>query len=55
MEPTRTKEHTKKLIDETLTDSPEKVIQSGVIEMGLPDHELIYCSRKASLLNLNEH
>ena len=31
------------------------VIQSGVIEMGLPDHELIYCSRKMSLLKLNEH
>ena len=23
--------------------------------MGLSDHELIYCTRKTSLLNLNEH
>ena len=35
--------------------SPEKVIQSGVNEMGLSDHELIYCSRKTPLLKLNEH
>ena len=31
------------------------VIQSGVIEMGLSDHGLIYCARKTSLLKLNEH
>ena len=31
------------------------MIQSGVIEMGLFDHELIYCTRKTSLLKLNEH
>ena len=55
MEPTRTAEHTKTLIDHILTNSSEKVIQSGVIEMGLPDHELVYCSRKTSLWKLNEH
>ena len=36
-------------------NSPEKVIQSGVIEMGLSDHEFVYCLRKTSLLKLNEH
>ena len=56
MEPTRTTtKHTKTLIDHILTNSPEKVIQSGVIEMGLSDHELVYSSRKTSLLKLNEH
>ena len=55
MEPTRTTEHTKALIDHILTNSPEKVIQSGVTEMGLPDHELVYCSRKTPLLKLNKH
>ena len=55
MEPTRTTEHTKTLIDHILTHSPEKVIQSGVVEMGLSHHELVYCSRKTSLLKLNEH
>ena len=35
-------------------DSPEKVTQSDVNEMGLFDHELMYCSRKLSCLKLNE-
>ena len=55
VEPTRTTEHIKTFIDHILTNSPEKVIQSGVIEMGLSDHKLVYCSRKTSLLKLNEH
>ena len=55
MEPTRTTEHTKTLIDHILTNSPEKVIQSSVIEMGLSHHELVHCSRKTSLLKLNEN
>ena len=37
--PTRTTKHTKTLIDHILTNSPEKIIQSGVIEMGLSDQE----------------
>ena len=45
MEPTRTIEHTKTLIDHILMNSLEKVTQSGVIEMGLLDHELAYCLR----------
>ena len=36
-------------------NSPEKVIQSGVIEIGLYDHELIYFTRKTSLFKINEH
>ena len=55
MEPTRTTEYTKTLIGHILTNSSGKVIQSGVIEMGLSDHELAYCSRKMSHLKLNEH
>ena len=46
MESTRTTKHTNTPIDHILPNSPEKVIQSGVIEMGLSDHGLIYCSRK---------
>ena len=33
----------------------QQSIQSGVIQMGLSDHKLIYCSKKTSLLKLNEH
>ena len=32
-----------------LINSPEKVSQSGVIDLGLSDHDLIYCTRKISL------
>ena len=55
VEPTRTNESTKTLIDHTLTISQEKVIWCGVIEMGLSDYELIYFTRKTSLLKSNEH
>ena len=55
MEPTRTTDHTKTPTDHILSNSPEKVIQSGVIKVGSSDHELVYSSRKMSLLKLNEH
>ena len=54
-EPTRTAKHTKTLINLILKNSAEKVIQSGVIGMELSDHWLIYRTRKAPLLKLNEH
>ena len=47
-------EHTKTLID-YIIHSPEKVIQIGLIEMGLYNFELIYCSQKMLFLKLNEH
>ena len=43
------------LIDHILTNSAEKIIQSGVIEVRLSDHGLIYWSGKTSLLKLNKH
>ena len=36
-------------------NSPEKGVQSGVIKMGLSDHELINVLRETPLLKLNEH
>ena len=41
--------------DHVLTNSPHKVIQSGVIEMSLSDHEVIYCTRKTTKLKPNKH
>ena len=55
MEPTKKTDYTKTLIDYILTKYPIKVIQSCVIEMGLSDHEFLYCARKTSLLKSNEH
>ena len=42
--PSRITESTATSIDHVLTNSPHKIIQSGVIEMSLSDHELIYCT-----------
>ena len=38
-----------------LTNSADKVSQSGVIDLGLSDHDLIYCTRKASLPKSHKH
>ena len=54
-EATRTTEHIKTLTAHIITNSPEKIIQSGVIEIGLSDFEFSYCLRKTSLLKLNGH
>ena len=53
--PTRITESTATLIDHVLTNSPHKIIQSGVIEMSLSDQELIYCTRKTTKLKSNKH
>ena len=45
-DPTRITECTKSLIDVCITSSPEKVISSGVIHLGISDHSLIYAIRK---------
>ena len=53
-EPTKTTYRTKTLLHRVLVNSPEKVIQSGVTETGLFDHELIHCRGKTSLLKLDK-
>ena len=52
MEPTETTERIKTLVDYILANFSEKFIQSGVTETELSDHQLTYCTRKASLLRL---
>ena len=53
--PTRITDQTATLIDHILTNSPDKVSQSGVIDLGLSDHDLIYCTRKTSLPKSHKH
>ena len=36
------------LIDHILANLPELLSQEGVINVGLSDHQLIYCTRKIS-------
>ena len=43
---TRITEHTSTLIDHILTNSVENISQSGVLEIGLSDHQAIFCTRK---------
>ena len=53
--PTRIAENTAALFDHVLTNSPHKITQSGVIELNLSDHELIYCMRKTTRFKSNKH
>ena len=43
------------MIDHILTNCSEKVTQVGVIELGLSDHDLIYCTRKIVRKKYFEH
>ena len=51
--PTRVTCSTSSLIDHILTTFPERVSQQGIIiDVGLSDHQLIYCTRKFSCTKL---
>ena len=44
--PTRVTKHSSTILDHILTNSEEKNSQSGVIDVALSDHQMIYCTRK---------
>ena len=50
--PTRVTCSTSSLIDHILTTFPKSVSQQGIIDVGLSDHQLIYCIRKFSRTKL---
>ena len=52
--PTRVTSKTATLIDHALTDSTQKVSQCSVIELGISDHDLVYCAWKTPSLKSNE-
>ena len=52
-EPTRITCSTSLLLDHILTNSSEKVSQKGVIDVGISDHQLIYCTRKIKRIKHN--
>ena len=37
---------TSTLLDHVITHTPHKISQSGVLDIGLSDHQLIFCTRK---------
>ena len=43
------------LIDHILTSTSEEVIQAGIIETSLSDHQLIFCTRKIKRAKPNKH
>ena len=43
------------LIDHILTNSTEKIFQSGIIDCGMSDHQLIFCIRKLKQAKLDKH
>ena len=53
--PTRVAVNSSSLLDHILTNSTEKVSQSGILGLGLSDHQLIYCTRKTTRTKYNEH
>ena len=48
-EPTRITSHTQTLLDLFIANKPENIIYSGVIQLGISDHSLIYGCRKNSM------
>ena len=53
--PTRISSNSSSLLDHILTNSNTKISNSGVIDTGLSDHQLIYCTRKVRRTKLNTH
>ena len=48
-DPTRITSHTQTLLDLFITNKPENIINSGVIQLGISDHSLIYGCRKIAM------
>ena len=53
--PTRVTCNTSTLIDHILTNSSEKIFQSGVIDSRISDHRLIFCTRKVKRVKFHKH
>ena len=53
--PTRVTETSSTCIDHIVVNKTEKICQSGVIETGLSDHFITYCTRKISREQINKH
>ena len=54
-EPTQVTSTTSSLLDHILTNVGWKISQKGVIDVGLSDHQLIYCTRKILRTKFNMH
>ena len=53
--PTHITKTSTSLLDHVLTNSADRVSQFGVVDTGLSDHQLIYCTRKITRTKTNVH
>ena len=53
--PTRVTDKSSSLLDHILTNSYRRISQHGVFDLGLSDHQLIYCTRKATRIKIHKH
>ena len=53
--PTRVTCNTSALIDHILTNSTENIFQSGIINSGISDHQLIFCTRKVIRVRFHKY
>ena len=53
--PTRITKNSSSLLDHVLTNSADRIPQFGIVNVGLSDHQLIYCTRKITRTRLNAH
>ena len=54
-DPTRITSTASSLLDHILTNAEKRISQKGVIDVGLPNHLLIYCTRKILRAKANMH
>ena len=53
--PTRITTNSSTLIDHILTNAKDKISTSGIIDTGLSDHQMIFCTRKLTRVKFNTH
>ena len=53
--PTRITKNSSSLLDNVLINSADRISQFGIVNVGLSDHQLIYCTRKITRTRLNAH
>ncbi|CAL4218293.1 unnamed protein product, partial [Meganyctiphanes norvegica] len=53
--PTRVTQSSATIIDHIHTNNQEKICQSGIIESGISDHYITYCTRKVIKCQINKH
>ena len=54
-EPTKISTNSSSTIDLILVSDEDKISQTGVLQLGISDHSLIYCTRRVVKAAINKH